>query len=194
MIKAEEEKRKRLQSKRWTESSRRRPAARSNSLTTQTIASLSSISWSQLKSAWSVSTVDLHRTLTCLIPYSKFFIQVWTQFFLELIRIPLTSWCISYINGADTREAYIDEVHTAVGLPLFLEGPEDPSTFNGWSVNIQGIPRYLCNQGGILRYRRCFTLNPTYFKPYTNTCGHAFISKFAYHGLKKYNLRMSKFP
>lgn len=64
-------------------------------------------------------------------------------------------------NRTDAREAYIDEVHTAVGLPLFLEGPADPSTFNGWSVNIQGIPRYLCNQGGILRFTfhlKCRTL------------------------------------
>jgi hypothetical protein len=49
----------------------------------------------------------------------------------------------------DAREAYIEEVHTAVGLPLFIEGPEDTSTITAWSI--QGLPRYLCCQGGILR-------------------------------------------
>ena len=63
--------------------------------------------------------------------------------------ISLSHFCFSLI--IDTREAYIDEVHTAAPLPLFLEGPEDPLDFNGWSVNIQGLPRYINFQGGIFR-------------------------------------------
>eukprot|EP00596_Hydrurales_sp_CCMP1899_P007453 CAMPEP_0119049706 /NCGR_PEP_ID=MMETSP1177-20130426/65980_1 /TAXON_ID=2985 /ORGANISM="Ochromonas sp, Strain CCMP1899" /LENGTH=183 /DNA_ID=CAMNT_0007027249 /DNA_START=212 /DNA_END=763 /DNA_ORIENTATION=+ len=47
------------------------------------------------------------------------------------------------------RKAYVDEVLGVVGLPLFLEGPENPADYNGWSVNIYGLPKYLTWQGGI---------------------------------------------
>jgi 8-oxo-dGTP pyrophosphatase MutT (NUDIX family) len=45
------------------------------------------------------------------------------------------------------REAYLDEVFTLVGLPLFIEGPEDILAVN-WQNNIWGLPRYLTSHHG----------------------------------------------
>ena len=53
---------------------------------------------------------------------------------------------------ADMREAYIDEVFTAVGLPLFLEGPDDVVDQGKIHPNsVQGLPKFVNYEGGIFR-------------------------------------------
>ena len=67
---------------------------------------------------------------------------------MMIMHSSLASTTISF---SDAREAYMDEVFTAVGLPIFVEGPKDPRDYNGWKINIHGLPRYISSQGGIFR-------------------------------------------
>jgi 8-oxo-dGTP pyrophosphatase MutT (NUDIX family) len=56
---------------------------------------------------------------------------------------------LAHFHTDNQREAYVEEVFTLVGLPIFLEGPADPAEFS-WKKNIWGIARYLTFQNGIL--------------------------------------------
>ncbi len=48
-------------------------------------------------------------------------------------------------SGVD-RDAYVDEIFSLSGLPLFVEGPPTLSEV-GWGNNVWGLPRYLVAQG-----------------------------------------------
>jgi 8-oxo-dGTP pyrophosphatase MutT (NUDIX family) len=65
---------------------------------------------------------------------------------------------LSTFHRNQSRKAYVDEVFTATGIPIFVEGPANPADFS-WENNIWGLPRYLTFQGG--------TLTPTLNGDYT---------------------------
>lgn len=82
------------------------------------------------------------------IPNNDGSITQMTHLFVKVIydRQAFQEILINFHINCD-REAYLEEVFSLVGLPLFIEGPEDVSSVT-WDNNIWGLPRYLTSHHG----------------------------------------------
>ena len=56
---------------------------------------------------------------------------------------------LSNFHGSPDRKAYVDEIISLSGVPLWMEGPENAADVS-WSNNVWGLPRLLAMNGGFL--------------------------------------------
>jgi len=56
---------------------------------------------------------------------------------------------LSNFHGSPDRKAYVDEIISLSGVPLWVEGPENAADVS-WSNNVWGLPRLLAMNGGFL--------------------------------------------
>ena len=56
---------------------------------------------------------------------------------------------LSNFHTCPDRKAYVDEIMSLSGVPLWVEGPEDAADVS-WNNNVWGLPRLLAMNGGFL--------------------------------------------
>ena len=56
---------------------------------------------------------------------------------------------LSNFHTSRERKAYIDEIFSIAGVPLWVEGPDNPEDVS-WNNNVWGLPRLLAMNGGFL--------------------------------------------
>eukprot|EP01035_Chromulina_nebulosa_P002024 gene2024-2733_t len=56
---------------------------------------------------------------------------------------------LSNFHTSPDRKAYIDEIFSITGVPLWVEGPENAEDVS-WNNNVWGLPRLLAMNGGFL--------------------------------------------